>query len=193
MTMGRLAPEERYKGFDETIMAMPRLLTRFPKLKYLVVGDGGDRTRLETKARDLGVSDCVIFTGKIPESEKVAHYNLVDVYVMPSSGEGFGIVLLEAAACGVPVIASRVDGSREALLDGRLGRLIDPQNADELVDAITKALEAPVRGRSPLIENFATQHFQERVTCWVEEQQRAITSAQSGNVLRHKRHVDVQI
>jgi glycosyltransferase involved in cell wall biosynthesis len=193
MTMGRLAPEEQYKGFDETIIAMPRLLNRFPDLKYLVAGDGRDRTRLETKARDFGLADCVIFTGQIPETEKVAHYNLADVYVMPSSGEGFGIVLLEAAACGVPVIASRADGTREALLDGRLGRLIDPQSTDELVDAITKTLESPSRGRSPLIENFAIQQFQGRVACWVEEQQLAIASGQSGNVLPRRRHVDAQI
>jgi glycosyltransferase involved in cell wall biosynthesis len=193
MTMGRLAPEEQYKGFDETLMAMPRLLTRFPNLKYLVVGDGGDRTRLEAKARDFDVYDCVIFTGQIPETEKVAHYNLADVYVMPSSGEGFGIVLLEAAACGVPVIASRADGTREALLDGRLGRLVDPQNVDELVDAITKTLESSGRGRSPLIEHFAIPQFEERVSCWIEEQQRAIASGRSSNVLSHRCHVDAQI
>jgi glycosyltransferase involved in cell wall biosynthesis len=193
MTMGRLAPEEQYKGFDETIMALPRLLKRFPNLKYLVVGGGRDRTRLETKARDFGVSDCVIFTGQIPENEKVAHYNLADVYVMPSSGEGFGIVLLEAAACGVPVIASRADGTREALLDGQLGRLIDPRSADELVDAITKTLETPVRGRSPLIENFAIEQYRKKVACWVEEQQRAIASGQFGSVLPRRRHVDAQI
>ena len=76
----------------------------------------------------MGLSDRVIFTGYIPESEKIAHYNLADVYVMPSTGEGFGIVLLEAVACGVPVVGSRVDGSREALLDGQLGRLVDPGN-----------------------------------------------------------------
>ena len=140
LTVGRLAAAERYKGFDQVIELMPQLLKRFPTLKYLIVGDGDDRARLEAKAGALGVSDRVVFTGHIPETEKVAHYNLADVYVMPSTGEGFGIVLIEAAACGVPVVGSRVDGSREALLDGRLGRLVDPAQADELLDAVSAVL-----------------------------------------------------
>ena len=141
MTVGRLASEERYKGFDQVIELMPQLIKRFPNLKYLIVGEGSDRGRLEAKVEALGLSDRVIFTGYISESEKVAHYNLADVYVMPSTGEGFGIVLLEAVACGVPVVGSRVDGSREALLDGRLGRLVDPTNKIELESAVTAALE----------------------------------------------------
>src|SRR5205085_1990385 len=127
LTVGRLVAQERCKGFDEVIEIMPQLVKRFPYIKYLIVGDGSDRSRLEAKAEALGVRDSVVFTGYIPESEKVAHYNLADVYVMPSHGEGFGIVLLEAAACGVPVVGSRGDGSREALLGGRLGSLVDPK------------------------------------------------------------------
>ena len=61
----------------------------------------------------LGLTGHVVFAGKTSESEKVAHYSLADAYVMPSSGEGFGIVLLEAAACGVPVIGSMADGSQK--------------------------------------------------------------------------------
>ena len=90
LTIGRLASQERYKGFDEVIDVMPRLLKRFPNLKYLVVGDGPDRPRLEAKVAALGLSDKVIFAGYIPESEKVAHYNLADAYVMPSRGRASG-------------------------------------------------------------------------------------------------------
>ena len=153
LTMGRLAAQERYKGCDEVIELMPRLLARFPNLKYLIVGDGDDRPRLQAKVAALGVADSVVFTGHISEREKIAHYNLADVYVMPSTGEGFGIVLIEAAACGVPVVGSRMDGSREALLDGRLGRLVDPANQDELHAAISAVLETGHAGgadeRSP--------------------------------------------
>ena len=67
-------------------------------------------------------------TGRIAEEEKVAHYHLADAYVMPSRGEGFGIVILEAMACGVPALASSKDGGREALLDGKLGLLVDPDD-----------------------------------------------------------------
>jgi phosphatidylinositol alpha-1,6-mannosyltransferase len=167
MTMGRLAAEERYKGFDEVINLMPKLLERFPTLKYLIVGDGPDRPRLEAKAAVLGLSESVVFAGYIPESEKVAHYNLADAYVMPSMGEGFGIVLIEAAACGVPVIGSRADGSREALLDGRLGRLVDPRNPQQLLEEVTAILKSgSSRQRIEAIDLFDRSKFRARVADW---------------------------
>jgi glycosyltransferase involved in cell wall biosynthesis len=171
MTMGRLASQERYKGFDEVIEIMPELLKRFPTLKYLIVGDGPDRARLEAKVRASRLSNKIIFTGYIPESEKVAHYNLADAYVMPSMGEGFGIVLIEAAACGVPVVGSRADGSREALLDGRLGRLVDPRNPKELLQATVHTLEhTPSHKRPDAIDVFSSQKFKARVADWCRAQ-----------------------
>jgi phosphatidyl-myo-inositol dimannoside synthase len=171
LTVGRLAAQERYKGFDEVIEIIPQLIKRFSSLKYLIVGDGPDRPRLEAKSRALGISDHVVFAGYIPESDKAAHYNLADAYVMPSSGEGFGIVLIEAAACGIPVIGSKADGSREALLDGRLGRLIDPRNRDELAQAVTSVLEGNAsRRRIDAIETFSADHFKRRVAGWCHRQ-----------------------
>jgi glycosyltransferase involved in cell wall biosynthesis len=171
MTTGRLAAQERYKGFDEVIDLMPRLLERFPTLKYLIVGDGRDRSRLKAKVGALGLEENVVFAGYIPESEKVAHYNLADVYVMPSMGEGFGIVLIEAAACGVPVIGSKLDGSREALLDGRLGTLVDPKSPHELLEAVTAALEdRSRRGRLAAIDTFSVQNFRALVADWCRGQ-----------------------
>ena len=171
LTVGRLAASERYKGVDEVIDAMPQLLPQFPALRYLVVGDGSDRPRLEAKARACGLSDHIIFAGRIAEAEKVAHYNLADVYVMPSYGEGFGIVLIEAAACGIPIVGSSADGSRDALLDGRLGRVVDPNKPDELIGAITSAIgEARRRARNELVEIFDVHHFRARVSLWMNEQ-----------------------
>jgi glycosyltransferase involved in cell wall biosynthesis len=86
-----------------------------------------DRRCLQEKARSLGVHGRVVFAGYVPESEKADHYRLADAYVMPGRGEGFGIVYLEALACGVPVVASEVDGSREAVREGALGILVDPR------------------------------------------------------------------
>lgn len=171
LTVGRTASQERYKGFDEVIELMPRLLKQFPDLKYLIVGEGDDRPRLEAKAASYGVANHVIFTGQIPECEKVAHYNLADAFVMPSTGEGFGIVLIEAAACGVPVIGSRADGSREALRDGLLGRLIDPRKPDELIEAVTAVLNHPSpRARTNGIDMFSAQNFRARVVDWCRAQ-----------------------
>jgi glycosyltransferase involved in cell wall biosynthesis len=171
LTVGRLASTERYKGFDQVIELMPQLTKRLSNVKYLIVGDGDDRSRLEEKVEAMGLSNCVIFTGYIPESEKVAHYNLAHVYVMPSRGEGFGIVLLEALACGIPVVGSRADGSRETLLDGRLGHLVDPGDAHRLTETITAILEKePSRQRIDAIETFSTQKFNERVKIWCRAQ-----------------------
>jgi phosphatidylinositol alpha-1,6-mannosyltransferase len=171
ITVGRLAAQERSKGFDEVIEAMPELLRRFPTLKYMIVGDGDDRKRLEGKARSLGLCNQVIFTGRIPENEKALHYNLADAYVMPSYGEGFGIVLIEAAACGVPVIGSKADGSREALLDGRLGDLVDPRVPGELIGAVSAVLASGrLHERNDAITEFDVAHFGARVAQWLEQQ-----------------------
>jgi glycosyltransferase involved in cell wall biosynthesis len=171
MTVGRLASEERYKGFDQVIEIMPKLIKRFSNIKYLIIGEGSDRSRLEAKVEALGLSDRVIFTGYVSECEMTAHYNLSDVYVMPSTGEGFGIVLLEAIACGVPVVSSRVAGAREALLDGQLGRLIDPGNPLALLDAVASALEGGrPRERMEMINTFSVQNFRARVAAWCQAQ-----------------------
>ena len=107
------------------------------------MGDGSDRRRLEEKARTLGTEDKVVFAGYISESEKADHYRLADVYVMPSQGEGFGFVYLEAMACGIPVVASSCDGSKEAVMDGKLGLLVNPRDRQEIKETTLKALKTP--------------------------------------------------
>jgi phosphatidyl-myo-inositol dimannoside synthase len=171
MTVGRLAAEERYKGFDQVMDAMPQLLKQFPDLKYLIVGDGSDRCRLTKKSQDLGLAENVIFTGYVAECEKVAHYNLADAYVMPSTGEGFGIVLIEAAACGIPIVGSIADGSREALLNGRLGYVIDPRNSEELIDKLTTVLlNTSEHQRVADIDAFSISNFNVHVADWCRAQ-----------------------
>lgn len=162
MTLGRLAATEAYKGFDEVLDLLPELAESIPNVTYMIVGEGTDRQRLEKKASALGVAGRVIFTGRIAEAEKADHYRLADTFVMASRGEGFGFVLLEAMACGVPVIASKLDGGREALLQGRLGELVDPGRPDELRDAILRSL-ARVKGVVPPgLEHFFFYNFKTR-------------------------------
>lgn len=163
MTLGRLNPTERSKGFDEMIEALPALASDIPDIAYLIAGDGDDRPRLAAKARALGVADRVVFTGYVDEAEKADHFRLADLYVMPSRGEGFGIVFLEALACGIPVVGSRLDGGREALLDGRLGTLVDPADRGALLAAVRNGLSRP-RGKVPAeIARFSCDHFRTRV------------------------------
>ena len=142
LTLGRLSAQERYKGHDEVLEVLPALASDVPDLAYLIVGDGDDRPRLEAKAAALGMADRVVFAGYIPETEKVGHYRLADAFVMPGRGEGFGIVYLEAMACGVPVVASTLDASREAVRDGALGKVVDPDDADDVRAGILAALAA---------------------------------------------------
>ena len=162
MTFGRLAGNERYKGFDEVLEAMPTLIGRVPDISYVIAGDGGDRGRLEAKAAALGIAQHVVFTGMVAEEEKAALYRLADAYVMPSRGEGFGFVLLEAMACGVPTIGSTLDGGREALREGMLGELVDPGDGAALVEAIMRALGKP-RGVPSGLDYFAFPEFSRRM------------------------------
>lgn len=143
MLFGRMDSSERLKGFDELIQAMPTILEARSNAKLLLAGNGEDRQRLESLCAALGIADHVAFTGFVPEAEKVDYYRLADAYVMPSRQEGFGFVHLEAMACGIPAVASSVDGAREAVRDGQIGRLIDPEDRDAIVRETIAALDQP--------------------------------------------------
>lgn len=162
LTLGRMDPAERYKGFDETMEAVAALTPDHPDLAYLICGDGDDRSRLEQKARDLSIADRVVFAGYIPESEKADHYRLADAFVMPGRGEGFGIVYLEALACGVPVVASSRDASREAVRDGLLGEVVDPDALDSVQRGILNALATEHDGVPDELAYFSFENFRAR-------------------------------
>lgn len=102
-----------------------------------------------------------VFTGFIAESEKADHYRLADVFVMPSRKEGFGTVLLEALACGVPVIASALDGSREAVKNGELGIVVNPRSPQQIKTGILHALER--KSVPPTLNDFSYGRFADRV------------------------------
>jgi len=161
-TLARLDASERYKGFDEIIDVLPSLLKHHPELVYVIAGDGDDRSRLEEKAKRLGLEGSVFFTGYIDEAEKLALFRSSDVFVMPGRGEGFGIVYLEARACGIPVIGSTLDASREALLDGKLGCIVNPDHPDEIKEAIIAAMNETDRTVPDDIHYFSIQRFVER-------------------------------
>lgn len=159
LTVGRLASGERYKGHDRIIAALPAVAARVPSVAYLIVGSGDDMERLRQLSRDVNVCDRVIFAGQVPQDELADHFALADVFAMPSAGEGFGIVFLEAAACGLPIIGGDRDGSVDALADGRIGRLVAPLSQEQIVAALIDALNG---GQKPFPEagqRFAFQNF----------------------------------
>ena len=162
LTVGRLAEEERYKGFDEII----EILRDLPEdVVYMIAGGGNDAVRLQHRAAHLGLADRVVFTGLFSDEDKCDLYALADVYVMPSRGEGFGYVFLEALASGVPVIGSKHDGGREALLHGELGLLIDPANPAEIAAAIREILgSSRERVIPPRLEYFSYENFKSRLS-----------------------------
>jgi len=161
LTLGRLSSEEQYKGHDEILEVLPDLAEDIPDIAYLVCGDGDDRPRLEAKAERLGVNDRVVFAGYVPEEEKEDHYRLADAFVMPGRGEGFGIVYLEAMACGVPVVASSADASREAVRNGQLGSVVDPDDPDDLLRGIHEALDTG-REVPEGLAYFSYENFEDR-------------------------------
>lgn len=141
LTVGRLSSQERYKGHDRVIEALPQIRNRHPDILYLIAGDGDDRDRLARIGQRLGVSELMRFTGPVSQAQLPDIYRLADVFAMPSTGEGFGIVFLEAAATGLPIVAARRDGSTDALADGELGTLVDPDAPQALAEAITACLD----------------------------------------------------
>ncbi len=155
LTVGRVAASERYKGFEEILGVLPGLPD---DVVYVIAGGGDDLGHLRRKAKALGVAHRVRFSGPFDESDKAGIYALANVFVMPSRGEGFGFVFLEALASGLPVIGSRHDGGREALLGGKLGLLVDPSSPGELRQAILEQLEAP-RTIPEALDVFSFERF----------------------------------
>lgn len=162
MTFGRMVGQERAKGFDEILELLPLLSNDIPNIIFLAIGEGPDRRRLISKARALGVSDRVVFPGRIDDSVKADTYRLADVYVMPSRGEGFGFVVLEALASGVPVVASIEDGTREAVRGGLLGALVDPDDPESIRRGILDALSRE-RCVPDGLEYFQYANFRQRL------------------------------
>ena len=162
LTVARIDRRDRRKGVERVITALPALRARFPDLAYAIVGDGADRPRLEALARDQGVAGLVHFLGRIPDDELVEHYRMADLFVMPSTKEGFGIVFLEAMACGLPAIGGDADGSVDPLAGSPLGRAVPPE---QLADAIARVLATPPGDERPgtLAERFGPAAFAARL------------------------------
>lgn len=159
MTVARLWSGDIYKGVDVTIRALPEIAQCFPDVKYLVIGRGDDQPRLAQLAQDCGVANRVVFAGFVPTEELVEHYRLADAYVMPSQ-EGFGIVYLEAMACGVPVLSGDDDGSADPLQNGRLGWQVPHRDSKAVAASCIEILNGTdLRCNGAWLREQAISHF----------------------------------
>jgi len=143
LTVGRWQTDERYKGMDTLITALPRLMSRWPELQLAAVGDGDDREWLQDLAEENGVGMHVHFLSGLSYEELAACYAHCEIFALPSKGEGFGLVYLEAMACGKPVIGGAHGGAPEVIEDGKTGYLVQHGDAVQLATAIETLLADP--------------------------------------------------
>ena len=138
LTVSRMADTEQYKGYDKVLQVLPALVNAHKDIRYLLVGkyDAKEKQRLDAIIRELNLGHVVVFTGLVPDEELAAHFNLGDIFIMPSEKEGFGIVFIEAMFYGIPVIAGNIDGSVDAICNGELGIGVNPNNNDEIIAAV---------------------------------------------------------
>lgn len=140
LTVARLDAGERYKGCDQVLRSLRAVRQAVGPLKYLVVGEGDDLPRLRALAVALQIQELVTFCGFVPDDRLPDYYRIAHAFVMPSVAEGFGIVFLEAMASGIPVLGGDKDGTVDALADGELGLLVDPESLDAIAGGLISIL-----------------------------------------------------
>jgi phosphatidyl-myo-inositol dimannoside synthase len=196
LTVGNLVSR---KGHDTVIRALPYLCQQLPDVTYLVVGDGPYRQELETMATELNVADRVIFVGNIVDDELPQLYALSDVFAMISRAriehsdvEGFGLVFLEANACGKPVVGGLSGGVSDAVVEGETGLLVDPNNVQAVAETFEKLLSDEAlrnrlgeQGRLRVKNEFRWQQVGDRMLEMLLELQREgpiQTNSNSGHI-----------
>jgi len=150
-----------WKGIQYSIRGIGLLIKKGYNIKYLIIGDGEDRERLKTIAKDLGISESVYFLGDIKNSELPRYYSIAHAAVFPSiANETFGISIAEAMSCGIPVVSTKIGGIPEVVADGT-GFLVQPEDEDALAESIEKIItnselkeNLGCSGRKWVIENF---------------------------------------
>jgi glycosyltransferase involved in cell wall biosynthesis len=179
LSVCRFDSDEQYKGYDLILEALPSIISTQPNVKYIAVGTGNDHLRFQDKISKLGLERHVIVAGRVSDEELPLYYQTCDLFVMPSMGEGFGIVFLEALACGKPVIAGNLDGSVDPLLDGEIGALIDPRSSDKLAETILAIINKTYANknifnaallRSKVIQNFGKEAFKNKIQQYLSGQ-----------------------
>ena len=172
LTVGRLVPR---KGIDTVLQALPSIAERCPEVAYVIAGTGPDQSRLEQLAERLGVQEHVRFVGNVDHDRLPLYYSAADLFVMPAREdppdvEGFGLVFLEANACGTPVIGARSGGIPDAVRDGETGLLVPPDAPDAFTEAALRVLTDPdlaqtlgQQGRHRAVHEASWDHIADRI------------------------------
>ncbi|MCS7064582.1 MAG: glycosyltransferase family 4 protein [Methylacidiphilales bacterium] len=175
LTVCHLSRLERYKGYDRILKIWPSILKEVTNAHYVLVGQGDDLPYIKETIQKLGIQDSVTLTGYVPAHELPYLYQSAELFVMPSTGEGFGIVFLEALASGLPVLAGNLDASAEPLLNGDLGVLINPNDENQLMLNLISLLKRmhpnhqfynPEYLRTRVIEAYGLENFDKKLTCF---------------------------
>lgn len=152
LTVARTVKANRYKGHDVVLRALATVKRAVPDVAYVIVGEGDDLDYLDRLARECGVRESVIFAGRVSDEELPLLYNVCDAFIMCSRedrtrrgilAEGFGLALLEASACGKPVIAGKSGGVPDGVQDGITGLLVNPVDSEAVAATIVKVLREP--------------------------------------------------
>jgi phosphatidyl-myo-inositol dimannoside synthase len=167
LAVGRWSSAERYKGFDTLTEALPQLHRIAPDLHLVFAGDGDDRPTLEKLAESVGVRDRTHFVTGLTRPQLVAAYRHAKVFALPSSGEGFGMVFLEAMALGIPVIGGNHGGIPDIIEDGSTGFLVPHGDVTQLaarlallLTNVSLAADIARRGRERVLQHFRFENFE---------------------------------
>ena len=140
LIVGRLSAEQKHKGHDQLLEAMPTILQSVPDAQLIITGEGTDQKRLENKAQELNIANQVIFTGWANEDQLSTLYNQCALFAMPSDGDGFGIVFLEAMANGSPCVGLNNAAAAEIFENEKSGILVDREDRAAMANRLSSLL-----------------------------------------------------
>jgi phosphatidylinositol alpha-1,6-mannosyltransferase len=171
ISLSRLSSSEKYKGYDNTIAILPQLIKKYPKVVYLIAGkyDDEEKIRIDKLINSHKINNHVKVIGFLDEAEVSDHFLLSDIFVLPSKKEGFGIVFIEAMASGLSVVGGNKDGSVDALKNGELGKLVDPDDLDQIEETLSMLLESPATYEEKralqkrVLEVFGYEHYRQSI------------------------------
>jgi len=158
------------KGIDYNLKAFARLVDKYSNLRYLIIGDGPEMKHLKELSNNLRINKRVEFLGKLPHHEVIKYMAKADIFSLPSWNEGFGVVYLEAMACGKPVIGCKGEGIEDFVENGKTGLLVKPKDVDSLAKAMDYLLSNPdeartmgERARKLVLENYTWEKNAEKI------------------------------